>query len=180
RDIFYLEINEILEFADCDDPQSDLQMKVKARKDKENQYRDLPAPPDRFETYGEVGLYIAPDKNSKEPDKESADFCEGQRRGLGCSIGNVRGVVRVVHDPRNSQFQPGEILVAQSTDPGWILLFPLALGIIVERGSPLSHSAIVSRELGIPAVVALQDATSWLQDGDTVELNGETGFVTKC
>ncbi|NJO83692.1 MAG: hypothetical protein HC828_13400 [Blastochloris sp.] len=75
----------------------------------------------------------------------------------------MRGRVRVIRDPRNAQIEPGEILVAERTDPGWIMLFPAAAGLLVERGSLLSHSAIVSREMGIPSIVGLDGATSWLQ-----------------
>jgi pyruvate,water dikinase len=59
------------------------------------------------------------------------------------------------------------------------MLFPSAAGLLVERGSLLSHSAIVAREMGIPAVVALAGVTRWLKDGDWVELDGRTGVVTR-
>ena len=84
----------------------------------------------------------------------------------------VRGAVTVVRDPRNAQLPAGRILVAEHTDPGWIMLFPSAIGLLVERGSLLSHSAIVARELGIPAVVSIRGLTDWLHDGDVVELDG--------
>jgi pyruvate,water dikinase len=87
--------------------------------------------------------------------------------------------VRVIHDPRRASLGAGEIMVAERTDPGWIMLFPAAAGVLVERGSLLSHSAIVARELGIPAVVSLTGVTRWLRDGDLVELDGSTGVVRK-
>src|SRR5439155_16803817 len=62
---------------------------------------------------------------------------------------------------------------------GWIMLFPAAAGLIVERGSLLSHSAIVSREMGIPAVVSVPGATRWLRDGDLVEIDGAKGIVRR-
>ena len=77
------------------------------------------------------------------------------------------------------ELEQGEILVAEYTDPGWIMLFPAASGILVERGSLLSHSAIVSRELGIPAVVGITGLLNSLNDGDEVELDGTTGKVKK-
>ena len=86
---------------------------------------------------------------------------------------------RVVRDPRNAQLPAGFILVADHTDPGWIMLFPSAKGLLVERGSLLSHSAIVARELGIPAVVSIPGLTSWLEDGDEVELDGAIGTVRR-
>ena len=102
-----------------------------------------------------------------------------ERRGLGCCPGVVRGTVRVVTDPRNVELDRGSVLVAEHTDPGWIMIFPSALGVLVERGSLLSHAAIVARELGIPAIVSVPGVTSWLADGDLVELDGSTGIVRK-
>jgi pyruvate,water dikinase len=87
--------------------------------------------------------------------------------------------VRVVHDPRAAELVPGEILVAERTDPGWVMLFPAAAALLVERGSLLSHSAIVARELGLPAVVSVPGLTRWLDTGDTVTLDGRTGVVTR-
>jgi pyruvate,water dikinase len=85
----------------------------------------------------------------------------------------------VVTDPRNARLQEGDILVAERTDPGWVMLFPAAAGLLVERGSLLSHSAIVAREMGIPAVVSVPDLTRWLKDGDWVELDGTTGVARR-
>jgi pyruvate,water dikinase len=87
--------------------------------------------------------------------------------------------VQVVRDPRQAVLERGAILVAERTDPSWIMLFPLASGLLVERGSLLSHSAIVAREMGIPAVVSIDGVVAWLADGDWVELDGTTGVVRK-
>jgi phosphoenolpyruvate synthase/pyruvate phosphate dikinase len=102
-----------------------------------------------------------------------------ERCGIGCCAGVVRGTVRVILDPRGAQLPAGSILVAEHTDPGWIMLFPSAKGLLVERGSLLSHSAIVARELGIPAVVSILGLTNWLRDGDLVELDGTHGTVRR-
>jgi pyruvate,water dikinase len=91
----------------------------------------------------------------------------------------VRGRARVVTDPKAAEVRAGEILVAERTDPGWILLFAGAAGVVVERGSVLSHSAIVARELGIPAVVSVVGLTSWLSTGDLIEVNGTSGVITR-
>jgi pyruvate,water dikinase len=85
----------------------------------------------------------------------------------------------VIADPRGTTLHEGEILVAERTDPGWIMLFPAAAGLLVERGSLLSHSAIVAREMGIPAVVSVAGLTRWLKDGDWVELDGASGVVRR-
>jgi pyruvate,water dikinase len=85
----------------------------------------------------------------------------------------------VVTDPRLQSLEPGEILVARHTDPGWIAVFANAAGVIAERGSLLSHSAIVAREMGVPCVVALKGATEWLSTGDLVRLDGGAGTVER-
>ncbi len=72
----------------------------------------------------------------------------------------------------------GKILVAEHIDPGWTLLLVQAAGVITERGNALSHVAIVSRELRIPAVVAVPGATERLATGDVVSINGTTGAVS--
>jgi phosphoenolpyruvate synthase/pyruvate phosphate dikinase len=101
------------------------------------------------------------------------------RQGLGCCPGIVRGRVRVVFDPRTVSLDQRAILVAEHTDPGWIMIFPSATGVLVERGSLLSHAAIVARELGIPAIVSVPGVTRWLRDGDWVEMDGATGRVRR-
>ena len=73
----------------------------------------------------------------------------------------------------------GEIIVAERTDPGWVTIFPLVSGMIMERGSLLSHSAIVARELGLPCVVGVENACSWLEDGEWIEINGATGTIRR-
>ena len=85
----------------------------------------------------------------------------------------------MVLEPAHATFERGKILVARQTDPGWVLLFPLATALLVERGSLLSHSAIVSRELRLPSIVALPGLIDWLKDGDWVEMDGLTGVVSK-
>jgi len=102
-----------------------------------------------------------------------------QRHGLGCCPGTVSGRVRLVWDPRRAELRKGDILVAERTDPGWVMIFPCAAGLLVERGSLLSHSAIVAREMGIPAVISIEGLTSWLHDGDWVEMDGAKGVVRK-
>jgi len=96
----------------------------------------------------------------------------------GCP-GVSRGRARVVldsHDP--TALQPGDVLVAPITDPSWTPLFVPAGGIVVDVGAPLSHAIIVSRELGIPCVVSVTEATRRIPDGAIVEVNGNTGEVT--
>jgi phosphohistidine swiveling domain-containing protein len=176
RDIFYLEVREILAFNDGTATTSDLRSLAAVRKQEFETYKNGPAPAERFETRGPV--YHAQAYRSSKP---SAGITSGgeERSGLGCCPGVVRGIARVVRDPKHAQLTAGCILVADHTDPGWIMLFPSARGLLVERGSLLSHSAIVARELGIPAVISIPGLLDWLHDGDEVELDGGAGIVRR-
>ena len=100
-------------------------------------------------------------------------------KGDGCSSGIVRGRARVVLDPSDAQgLQPGDILVAPLTDPAWTPLFLPAGGVVVNVGALMSHAVIVSRELGIPCVVAVANATNRIADGSMLEVDGAAGTVT--
>jgi len=70
-------------------------------------------------------------------------------------------------------------MVAKRTDPGWVPLFPSVSGIIIERGSVLSHSAVVAREMGIPTVVGLRGITKKIVNGEKIHMNGTTGVVKR-
>lgn len=172
RDVFYLEIEEVLGTVDGVASTADLNGLVRVRKEEFARYRALPAPPDRFETRGLPASARVAVSVVAQPGGETL-------QGLGCSPGLVRGRVRVVTDPRAAILQAGEILVSDHTDPGWILLFSAASGLLVEHGSLLSHAAIVSREMGLPCVVSLPRLTHWLNDGEWVEFDGSTGLVRK-
>ncbi len=116
--------------------------------------------------------------SSEQAPAALADASE-TRKGLACCRGVVTAKVRVIDDPRTQALAPGEILVARHTDPGWIAVFANAAGVIAERGSMLSHSAIVAREMGVPCVVSLKGVTRWLKTGDVVRLDGGAGTVER-
>jgi phosphohistidine swiveling domain-containing protein len=98
--------------------------------------------------------------------------------GMPGSAGQVEGLVRRLdHPEEGDQLAPGEILVASQTNIGWTLLFPRAAAIVTDIGAPLSHAAVVARELGIPAVVNCGSATMRLRTGDRVRVDGAQGTV---
>ncbi len=100
-------------------------------------------------------------------------------QGLPGCPGTYRGTARVVLDAADPRgLNPGDILVAPHTDPAWTPIFVPAGGVVVDVGAALSHAIIVSRELGIPCVVSVTDATKKIPDGATIEVNGDTGEVT--
>ena len=173
RDIFYLEVDEILFYIDGKSTTNNLKKLINIRKEQYMKYHQM-LPDERFYSYGAVNIG---NDFKKEKMVYSTKESKLELKGIGASPGIVTGRVRVIKDPTNAKLEQGEILVAEFTDPGWIMLFPAASGILVERGSLLSHSAIVSRELGIPAVVGITGLIDSLKDGDIVELNGTTGEV---
>ena len=103
---------------------------------------------------------------------------EGVLRGTPASGGVVTGEARVILEPGSAHLEPGEILVAPSTDPGWTPLFLTAGGLVMEMGGPMSHGAIVAREYGIPAVVGVPDATERIETGQRITIDGSPGIVS--
>ncbi len=103
---------------------------------------------------------------------------DGAMVGVAASPGVVTGRARVILDPTGARLEPGEILVAPSTDPGWTPLFLTAGGLVMEMGGANSHGAVVAREYGIPAVVGMPLATERISTGDLVTVNGTLGTVT--
>jgi pyruvate,water dikinase len=100
-------------------------------------------------------------------------------RGVPGCPGTVTGTARVVLDASDpGALEPGDILVAPITDPAWTPLFMAAAGVVVDVGGQISHAIIVSRELGLPCVVSVNDATRRIPDGTTVTVDGDTGTVT--
>jgi pyruvate,water dikinase len=99
-------------------------------------------------------------------------------RGVSGSPGTARGIARVVLDPAEpGDLQPGDILVAPNTDPSWTPLFMSAGAVVVDVGGQISHAVIVSRELGVPCVVSVTDATRRIPAGALIEVNGTDGTI---
>ncbi|MCH7965319.1 MAG: hypothetical protein IH852_15425 [Bacteroidetes bacterium] len=168
-DIFYLTVNEIFDFIRGTSTNCNLASIVKIRKAEyaSNSFITLP---DRFQTIGIPYL----NKLNKDPKFKSSNK---SLQGTGCSSGVVKAEALVVIDPSSVNGKSGHILVARSTDPGWIFLMVSAKGIIVEKGSVLSHSAIIGRELGIPTIIGVTDATGKIPDGAIIEMDGSNGEI---
>ena len=173
RDIFFLTINEILGAIEGFGLSQDLRSIVAVRKAEDLASAGRVDPDETIEIRG-----AAINVNFGQAEAEMPTFSEEQK-GTGCSAGIVTAAARVIHDPRTESLTPGDILVARHTDPGWIAVFSNASAIVVERGSLLSHTAIVARELGIPCVVGLKGATRWIQNGETIGVDGARGVVRK-
>ncbi|HWH99986.1 MAG TPA: PEP-utilizing enzyme, partial [Propionibacteriaceae bacterium] len=107
----------------------------------------------------------------------SVEVGDGALVGSPASAGVVTSRARVVLDPVGAHLEPGEILVAPSTDPGWTPLFLTAGGLVMEMGGSNSHGAVVAREYGIPAVVGVPDATMRITSGQLITVDGAAGSV---
>ncbi|HEX6912681.1 MAG TPA: PEP-utilizing enzyme, partial [Longimicrobium sp.] len=171
RDVLYLRVDEVFAHLDGTGVTTDLRGLAALRGAEFAAYERLPAPPDRFETRGPPSEFVAALAPAAGPSAEL--------RGTGCSPGVVRAPVRVVRDPNHAGELAGHILVAERTDPGWTLLFPAVEGILVQRGSLLSHSAIVARELALPCVVGIAGLMDTLRDGEVVEMDGTAGTIRR-
>lgn len=170
RDIFFLEHDEILSIELNKDTTWIKECIVK-RKEQFASYRNDPAPSDRFFTYdddfSDHYIYAA----------NSFDDFDGQLSGIGCSPGEISAEVMIVDDPEATDSIEGKIMIARSTDPGWVKLFPSSAGIIVEKGSLLSHTSIVAREMGIPCIVGVDHLLNTLKPGDHIKMNGRSGKI---
>jgi pyruvate,water dikinase len=174
RDIFHLTVPEIMGGIEGFGLSPNLRGLIALRQAEDAASATREDPPERIEVRGPA-ILPATTSHEQVESLETGDT----RTATGCSAGEVTAKARVIRDPRTESLTPGEILVARHTDPGWIAVFSNASAIVVERGSLLSHSAIVARELGIPCVVGLKGATQWVEDGETLHVNGATGLVEK-
>jgi pyruvate,water dikinase len=172
QDIYYLTVHEIWDFVEGTAVTQNLMGLVALRRAEFERHRSKSAPlPDRFETFGIPYLDAPRDLLAKSPVDENV------LQGTGCCSGVVHGRVRVVRSVDGVYDLGGDILAAERTDPGWVFLYPSASGILVERGSPLSHSAIVAREMGKPIIVNIPHLTARVKTGDRIEMDGSRGWV---
>ena len=170
EDIFYLTKEEIFGYISGNSVMPGLKNIITNRINEFESYKTIKMP-DRFETYGPP--YHA---NSFEKTQQST-ITDGDLTGIGCSPGIVKGKIKIINHPSEVKDLKDCIMVAERTDPGWAPLFPLCKGLLVERGSLLSHSAIVAREMGIPAIVSIDNLLEHLKDNDIVEMDGSEGVI---
>ncbi|MBI3070768.1 MAG: hypothetical protein HYY84_01445 [Deltaproteobacteria bacterium] len=199
-DVFFLTIDEMLDQAAGTSVSSDLRALVAMRRADHARFLAGPSPPSRVVVGGRRedsratifpgpgprpglgrglpnGPGPGPGLGPRPGEDETSGTGQRMLRGTGCSKGVAVGAARVVLDPRADMRVAGEVLVARMTDPGWVFLMISAAAIVVEKGSLLSHTAIIGRELGVPTVVGLEDATSRIPDGARVRVDGRAGTV---
>jgi len=172
-DVFYLELGELEKYVRGAATASELAPLVALRRDRFGSFSQAPGRP-RFTTRG-VPYWGQRDDGYPRAAQAQTDAEDGQLRGIGCVPGVAEGHAAVVTEPQDVE---GGILVTYRTDPGWITALPTARGLVIERGSPLTHVAIAAREFGIPTVVQVPGVTTAMTNGDRIRIDGEQGTVT--
>ena len=122
-------------------------------------------------------LVLLSDGTEPSGELQTAATAQATLIGTPASPGVVTALARVILDPAGAHLEPGEILVAPSTDPGWTPLFLTASGLVMETGGSMSHGVIVAREYGIPAVAGLAGATERIPTGSRITVDGTAGTV---
>ena len=162
-DIWFLKVGDLWDYLDGKKTPADLKEIIRKNRVYYNAYRN-------YISENEIGHNF----------KAIADISDDKNalKGLGANNGRIRGVARVIEDfSEIERLKEGDILVTRFTDTGWTPKFAILSGIVTEYGGILCHAAIVSREYGIPAIVACKDAMAKIRDGDEIEMDGATGEV---
>jgi pyruvate,water dikinase len=178
-DIFFLEIEEVQNLLAG---QNSAIETISVRKETHARYKALPPYPTFIRGRFDPFQWAADPERRSDLYDASGPLKAMERSqlisGFGGAAGRVEGLVRCVGSPeQGDQLLPGEILVTTTTNVGWTPLFLRAAAVVTDVGAPLSHAAIVARELGIPAVVGCGNATTLLHTGDRVRVDGGRGVV---
>jgi len=180
RDVFFLTMEEIVAFVEGRSLTLDFRRLVELRRTEFEHYKNTPAPPDRFITLGASGMSLRDPRILADADLLKSELPLSTDpdvlMGTPCCPGIVEGIVRVARTPTDAAGLNGEILVAERTDPGWVPLFPSISGLLIERGSVLSHSAVVARELGIATIIGISGGLmKRLRTGQRVRMDAGRG-----
>ena len=167
-DIYYLTIDEVWQLAESP---ADMKKTISERKARYDIFRRLPA-------YSR--LVFAGKEYDKAPVSVNSFVRarnDNELVGTPCSGGIAEGEALVITDVSDTYDVSDKILVTKMTDPGWVFLLASAKGVISEKGSLLSHTAIISREIGVPSVVGVTDLLSSVSTGDIVRMDGDSGKI---
>lgn len=175
EDVFYFTMDEVKDFAFGNLLQLQSLSIVAHRKEEYKEYGALRLPYRII--YSEKDK---PDLTSYLADVTRDSFGKDEvLKGIAVSKGIAEGEALVIIEPVLNADVKGKILISKMTDSGWVFLMSQAIALVTEKGSLLSHTAIVGRELGIPVVVAVQDATQRIKTGDRIRVNGSTGLIER-
>jgi pyruvate,water dikinase len=179
KDIFFFKVDELQEMVEGRSPDVVYLRELLALRKREQAENLKKESTERLYFYGDLAeqryvevlseVEVALGAESADPDVF---------KGTPCGPGLVEGQAKVVLSSDEATLN-GEILVTKRTDPGWIPLFPSISGLLIERGSVLSHSAVIAREMGIPTVVGLRKITDKVKTGVVLRINGGSGVVER-
>lgn len=171
-DVFYLTFDEL----NAARSMPDLRRLVRSRRELRECYQSLDLP--LVFVGDDLTALVDAQLDASRGTTEPTPSIGSPLAGAPASEGVVTGVARVIADPSDAgDFTPGQVLVCPTTDPGWVLLISMSAGLVVEIGSAMSHAALLARELGIPCVAGVEDATRRIPDGALVEIDGSAGTV---
>ena len=166
KDIFYLKLEEVFNYN-----KYNLKELVISRKNDYELYYELPNYSRLIFTGNEF------DKHHKSINKKEKMVNKNKLEGIPTSNGIVEGYALVIDNINNKYDTKDKILITKMTDPGWVFLLATAKGVISEKGSILSHTAIISREIKIPSIVGVEDATTIIKTGDYIKMDANTGKI---
>lgn len=168
KDIFYLNLEEIKEMEFNKESKVEI---IRKRKEDYKLYECLPAYTRIIFMQNEF------DKHHTSVNMNNLYCNNDELRGIPCSNGKVRGEALVITCVKDAKDVKDKILITKMTDPGWVFLLATAKGVISEKGSLLSHTAIISRELKIPSIVGVNNLLNTIKNGDIIEMDGATGII---
>ena len=172
EDVFWLTLDEVFGWVRGTTVTVNLAGIAAVRSREYDSFAKEPVPADRFFTWGPVWAH---NEFLGTPPPPSGNTLSG----LAACPGVVEGRVARVTDPNDPGEIDGAVLIAYRTDPGWVSLFPRIAALVVERGSLLSHSAVVAREMGIPSVVAVAGVMDAFTSGDAVRVDAISGTIER-
>lgn len=168
-DIGYLTMSEVFGFCSASGNTADAATLVDARRREYERFAEESVP-SRIDEFQSQSLDAIPTIAERSG-------IQGRLLGTGCSSGVAVGKTWVIERPNGQEITSSDIIVAESTDPSWVFLMIKAGGLMSERGSVLSHTAIIGRELGIPTIVGVEGARRLIPNRSQVRMNGGTGEV---
>lgn len=168
RDIFYLSLEEVKNLINVKESMIDI---INKRKEDYKLFECIPA-------YTRI-IFMDNEFDKHHTNINMNKFYnnEDELRGIPCSNGIVTGEALVITNVNEAKDVKDKILITKMTDPGWVFLLATAKGVIAEKGSLLSHTAIISRELKIPSIVGVDKLLNTIKSGDKIEMDGTTGII---